>query len=223
MQETLAEDQNAPPTLMDQIYKRQRFIYDASRKYYLLGRDELIKSLQIPENGTGLELGCGTGRNLICAAKVYKSATLYGIDISSEMLKTAGSSIYKANLEHRLNLAKGDAITINTQSAFAIPSFDRVFISFSLSMIPNWQAALTHGLSLVKPGGELHIIDFGECDKLPNPFKAMLYKWLELFHVRPIPNMSQWVSEIAENNGGTAVSKPLYSGYSFYASIKKPL
>ncbi len=30
---------------MDGIYRRQRFIYDATRRYYLLGRDRMIASL----------------------------------------------------------------------------------------------------------------------------------------------------------------------------------
>ncbi len=29
-------------TLMDRVYKRQRHFYDATRKYYLLGRDPMI-------------------------------------------------------------------------------------------------------------------------------------------------------------------------------------
>ncbi len=33
---------------MDAIYRYQRFIYDASRKYYLLGRDRLIEELAPP-------------------------------------------------------------------------------------------------------------------------------------------------------------------------------
>ena len=38
--------------LMDRIYRRQRHIYDVTRKYYLLGRDGLIRSLKPPPAGT---------------------------------------------------------------------------------------------------------------------------------------------------------------------------
>ena len=31
--------------LMDRVYRRQRHIYDATRKFYLLGRDPLIERL----------------------------------------------------------------------------------------------------------------------------------------------------------------------------------
>ena len=58
-------------TLMDAMYRRQRHIYDLSRKYYLVGRDEAILRLQ-PRPGEGvLEIGCGTGRNLVKAARAY--------------------------------------------------------------------------------------------------------------------------------------------------------
>ena len=50
--------------LMNATYRRQRWIYDATRKYYLFGRDHLIKTLDPPEGGTVLEIACGTGRNL---------------------------------------------------------------------------------------------------------------------------------------------------------------
>ena len=221
MQHTIEENASHHAGLMDQIYKRQRFIYDASRKYYLLGRDQLITALNAPENSTILEVGCGTGRNLICTAKQYQSAAVYGVDISTEMLKTAGRSIYKANLAQRINLAKGDATNFNPQTTFGINQFDRIFISFSLSMIPSWQDALNHSLSLLNPAGELHIVDFGECDQLPKPFKTALYKWLALFHVHPIPNMPEKLQAIAKQNNCSCEVKFLYGAYSLLASFKK--
>lgn len=35
--------------LMDRIYRRQRHFYDATRKYYLLGRDPMIAGLAVPK------------------------------------------------------------------------------------------------------------------------------------------------------------------------------
>ncbi len=59
------------PELMDRVYRHQRHVYDLTRKHYLLGRDHLIDRLEPPAGGHVLELGCGTGRNLIAAAKRY--------------------------------------------------------------------------------------------------------------------------------------------------------
>ena len=60
--------------LMDRIYRRQRYVYDLTRKYYLLGRDELIDRLAPPADGRVLEIGCGTARNLIAAARRWPQA-----------------------------------------------------------------------------------------------------------------------------------------------------
>ena len=85
-------DSVAASTLMDGIYRRQRHIYDLSRKYYLLGRDRLIEQLSPPPGGRVLEIGCGTARNLVAAAAAYPQAEFYGIDISAAMLATARHS-----------------------------------------------------------------------------------------------------------------------------------
>src|SRR5438067_2504401 len=70
--------------LMDGIYRHQRHVYDLTRHCYLLGRDRLITGLEPPAGGSVLEVGCGTGRNLIVAAARYPEAHFYGLDISSE-------------------------------------------------------------------------------------------------------------------------------------------
>ena len=59
--------------LMDGVYRYQRHVYDLTRKYYLLGRDRLIDGLAVPPGGTVLELGCGTGRNLVKAARALSA------------------------------------------------------------------------------------------------------------------------------------------------------
>ena len=54
---------------MDRMYHLQRHFYDATRKYYLLGRDQLLRELNVRPGETVLEVGCGTGRNLVILAK----------------------------------------------------------------------------------------------------------------------------------------------------------
>ena len=147
---------------MDGIYRYQRYIYDATRKYYLLGRDRMLDGLKPPSGGTILEVGCGTGRNLILSAKRYPNAKLYGFDISKEMLVTARSSIERAGLSDRVTVAEGDATEFTMLKLFGIPTADRVFISYSLSMIPPWQAAISEAVKALGPNGELHVVDFGQ-------------------------------------------------------------
>src|SRR5262245_43616965 len=108
---------------MDAIYRYQRYIYDASRKYYLLGRDRLLDELDPPPGGTVLEVACGTGRNLIKAAHRYPNARLYGFDISNAMLETARSSLARAGVSDRVAVATGDAVSFSGATLFGVPMF----------------------------------------------------------------------------------------------------
>ena len=78
---------------MDAMYRFQRHIYDITRKPYLLGRDRLIRELDVPDGGHVLEIGCGTARNLLAAQQLYPAACFFGLDISAEMLDTASRSL----------------------------------------------------------------------------------------------------------------------------------
>ena len=147
--------------LMDGVYRWQRHIYDLTRKYYLLGRDRLIDGLDVPAGGTVLEIGCGTGRNIVLAARRYPQARFFGLDISAEMLETAHGAIGREGLAGRVSLARGDATGFDAETLFGMTAFDRVFISYSLSMIPGWPKALVAALGTLGPGGSLHIVDFG--------------------------------------------------------------
>lgn len=137
--------------LMDGVYRYQRHIYDLTRKYYLLGRDGLIADLDPPAGGAVLEIGCGTGRNLIAVGKAWPKARLYGVDISDAMLDTARASVAKAGMADRVTLAQGDACGFDPQALFGRASFERVFISYALSMIPEWEMALVQAARCVRP------------------------------------------------------------------------
>ncbi|MDB5578786.1 MAG: Methyltransferase type 11, partial [Bradyrhizobium sp.] len=93
---------------MNRMYRRQRHIYDGTRRYYLLGRDELIAGLQPAAGANVLEIGCGTGRNLVHAARLYPDVRFFGIDISTEMLTSAISAISRRGLPKRIRVAHGD-------------------------------------------------------------------------------------------------------------------
>jgi S-adenosylmethionine-diacylgycerolhomoserine-N-methlytransferase len=177
----------APPAadLMNRIYRRQRHIYDATRKYFLLGRDRIIAGLDAGEGARVLEIGCGTGRNLIATARRYPTARLFGLDVSTEMLDRARGAIDRAGLGSRIALACGDATGFDPLPLFGTGEFERIYISYSLSMIPDWQSALEVAISLLAKDGELWIVDFGGQERLPAVFRLMLRRWLAWFHVTP--------------------------------------
>ena len=207
--------------LMDGIYRWQRHIYDATRKFYLLGRDGLIDDLAVPPGGTVLEIGCGTGRNLVKIARAYPQARCHGLDVSSEMLVTARQSVARAGMSDRIVLAQADATGFDPQALFGHDGFDRIVISYALSMIPPWQGVVAQALRTVSPGGALHIVDFGDQARLPGPFKSLLNRWLALFHVAPRLDMERVLGEAVAGRGFTVAVERLHGGYSVRAVARR--
>ncbi len=207
--------------LMDGVYRWQRHVYDLTRKYYLLGRDRMIDRLEVPPGGSVLELGCGTGRNIALAARRYENAHWFGLDISAEMLATARLSLARNGLADKVRLAQGDATDFDAEILFGQSRFDRVFISYALSMIPDWEACVAEGLAALKEGGSLHIVDFGGQEKLPAWFRSLLRAWLAKFHVSPRDSLREVLDSECRRTGASLEFETLFRGYAVHAVIRK--
>ncbi|GLQ37346.1 O-methyltransferase [Rhizobium albus] len=199
--------------LMDSVYRYQRHIYDLTRKYFLLGRDQMLDALAVPTGGIVLELGCGTGRNLLAAAKRYPDARYYGIDVSPQMLETARGNIDRAAHARKIIVAEGDATNFDCQALFGFDKADRVFISYAVSMIPSWQQAIAAALKATKPGGSVHIVDFGQQVELPPAFRRLLTAWLERFHVTPRADLFEVAKLVAASDGAQVENRSLFRDY----------
>jgi S-adenosylmethionine-diacylgycerolhomoserine-N-methlytransferase len=171
--------------LMDRVYRHQRYVYDITRKYYLFGRDRLIRELALKPQASVVEVGCGTARNLVKIARRFPDARLFGLDASQEMLRTASETVHRAGLAGRIRLSHGYAEELSPAMFGESEPFDACVFSYSLSMIPDWRKALNAASSALAPDGRMHIVDFGDLEGLgAQPRKAML-RWLALFHVAP--------------------------------------
>ena len=171
--------------LMDQVYRYQRYIYDFTRKYYLFGRDRLIRELDLRPGDRLVEVGCGTARNLIRIARRYPQVQLFGLDASREMLKTAAEAVRRAGLETRIRLAHGYAEDLAPAMFGQSEAFDACVFSYSLSMIPDWKQALRAASAALSATGRIHVVDFGDLAGLGGAGRAILLAWLGLFHVTP--------------------------------------
>ena len=214
----MAQDQKA---LMDDVYALHRHFYDFTRRFYLLGRDRLIRRLAPPPGGTVLEVGCGTARNLIVAAKRWPEARFHGFDISEAMLDTARKSVARAGLADRITLAQGDAGSFDIAALFGLEKVDRIFMSYTLSMIPPWQEAIERGAASLAPGGSLHIVDFGQYERLPGWAKRLHFKSLNDFHVFPRRELPAVLRRVAEEQGLSLEFEPLYRGYAWSAGLRR--
>ena len=204
--------------LMDSIYRSQRHFYDATRKFYLFGRDRLIATLDFPEGGNVLEIGCGTGRNLALIGRRWPGAKLFGLDISAEMLKSAANTLGADAV-----LARGDATGFDAAALFGTARFDRVVVSFATSMIPNWTAALDQAAALVAPGGSLHLVDFGGMRGLPWPLRTLLQAWLTHFHVTPRVDLALRAAAVAARHGLSLREHSGPGGYYQLIELRAPV
>lgn len=207
---------------MNRMYRYQRYFYDFTRKYYLLGRDQLLDQIAVKPHQNVLEIGCGTGRNLIILAKKYPQTNFYGLDASSEMLKTAQDKIDALGLKN-IFLQTALAGDFGYRETFDLKNpFDAIFFSYSISMIPPWQEAINVALSnLSRGGGSLYIVDFYDQKDLPEWFRRMLKSWLEKFHVQFWNNLLPHLTELEKDYRGRLKITPIARRYAFIAEFEK--
>ncbi len=155
MNEELSHPQ---PTAMRSYYRWHAAIYDATRWTFLLGRNALLKHLPMidTQEQTLLEVGCGTGRNLLRLAQQHPRLQLIGVDVSSDML--ARSSRASQKYEPRIQLYERPYAA----QAFDLPQpLDFVLFSYALSMFnPGWEKAVASAYDDLSPGGRIALVDF---------------------------------------------------------------
>lgn len=207
---------------MNNMYRWTRHVYDASRKYYLLGRDYLIRELKPKADEHIIEVGCGTARNLRKLVPLYPDAHFYGLDASDEMLKTADRILKNRGIRDDVQLAQGLAQNFDPIDLFKLSKpADKIVFSYSLSIIPPWKDSIDHALELLPLGGELHIVDFGGQEELPKWFRAFLFWWLKIFHVYHKPEILEHLQSLEKEGKGALNVTHLYKGYAYRAVFTK--
>lgn len=206
---------------MDRMYRLQRHVYDLTRKYYLLGRDGLIERLDARPGETVCEVGCGTARNLVKMARRYPQARFVGLDASDEMLRTAAAAVARAGLAGRLPLAQAYAQSFTPATFGLAAPFDRIVFSYTLSIIPEPLAALDNALAQLRPGGSIHVVDFGDTAGLPGWFRRLLAWWLAKFHVAHRPEVGDWLAGRAAEGAGCLETRSLGGRYAEFFTFTK--
>ena len=207
---------------MDKMYRWTRYIYDFTRKYYLLGRDRLLRDMELQPGDRVLEIGCGTARNLIRLARQRPDLRCYGLDASTEMLATAAAKVKSRGLEERIILTHCLAEELDYARTFTLNApFDAAFFSYSLSMIPTWPQAIDAALANIKPGAALYVVDFWDQAGWPRWFRVVLKRWLDLFHVRYRPELLDHLRQLDEKGVGTLALQSVAGRYAYLATFRK--
>ena len=177
---------NAPDRLLDAVppdctatlsryYRGHARLYDATRWSFLFGRAALIRALALlptpPRNM--LEIGCGTGSNLVRLVRQFPEAAVTGLDLSADMLARARRKLERDQLLATLLQQRYD------RPLCPEPVFDLIVFSYCLTMSnPGWERAIDAALRDLRPGGRLAVVDFHD-----TPF-AGFRRWMGVHHVR---------------------------------------
>jgi len=165
---------------LNRYYRATRAIYDATRKYYLFGRDATLDELAADRTWTRcIEVGPGTGRNLRALRSRRPDARLGGVEASDAMLEHARPRC------PGISLHQGFAEDVDYHAVLGEPP-DRILFSYCLSMVQEPDRALSHALASVGPGGEVWVVDFADLGGVRQPFRRALERWLAAFHVAPV-------------------------------------
>jgi len=145
---------------LERFYRPQAESYDAFRERLLQGRSELVELLAPPDGALIVELGAGTGNNARhFGDRLARFEAVELVDLCPSLLEQARR---RWAHEPRVRVIEADA----THYCPARPA-DRVYLSYSLTMMPQWRAALDNAVAMLKPGGLLGVVDFdlprGDC------------------------------------------------------------
>lgn len=206
---------------MDKMYRYQRYFYDLTRKYYLLGRDKLIAEMPVRRGERILEIGCGTGRNLIILARANPETFFYGLDASAAMLDTAQRKISARKLPN-IHLKRALADDFDHHKTFDLTDpFDAIYFSYSLSIIPTWKDSIANALKNLKSGRKIHIVDFYDQRDLPPWFRKGLRSWLKKFHVEYPKELLPYLEKLEAEGAGKLSVASVFRSYAFIAEFKK--
>jgi S-adenosylmethionine-diacylgycerolhomoserine-N-methlytransferase len=149
---------------MEDFYSGQAEGYDEFRKRLLQGREEVYQKIAQASTGTWVDLGGGTGANLeFIGDSISKFENVYVVDLASSLLKVVTARAAHRNWKN-VQAITADATTWTPPEGLA----DVVTFSYSLTMIPDWFAAIDNALRILKPGGMIGVIDFYVSRKYPS-------------------------------------------------------
>jgi phosphatidylethanolamine/phosphatidyl-N-methylethanolamine N-methyltransferase len=159
---------------VEAAYARWAPIYDLTFATLLHPGRRAAAAAAAKTQGCILDVGVGTGLEL---PMFERDRRLFAVDLSEPMLRRAERRVRNEGLPHVAGLARMDA----TRLAFADETFGCVVAPYVLTVAPEPEAVLDELTRVVKPGGEIILVNHVSSDDAP---LAELEAWLGR-HVAP--------------------------------------
>ena len=121
-------------------------------------RAAAIRAMKLPADARVVDLCAGTGDFAIAAANAASRAQVVGVDFAAAMLVIGRDKVRHAALDQRVRLVRGDALNIPVRNGWA----DAATVGFGIRNVVDAGAALRELARVIKPGGRLAILEFGE-------------------------------------------------------------
>jgi S-adenosylmethionine-diacylgycerolhomoserine-N-methlytransferase len=158
---------------MEAFYSGQAEHYDEFRQRLLQGRQELWDAISEPDDAVWVDMGGGTGSNLeFFGPRIDRLKQIHVVDLSPSLLEVADRRIQQRGWADRADTIAADATCFEPPT----PPVDVVTFSYSLTMIPDWFAAIENARSMLRPGGQIGVVDFYVSRKHP-PAGLRRHRW----------------------------------------------
>lgn len=136
------------------------FKYDFLNRFLSVGidvswRKKGIHQLKEIKPQQVLDVATGTADVALLTYKILQPQKIIGIDISEGMLNIGKKKIEEQNLQHVIQLQKGDSEKID----FNDNTFDAITVAFGVRNFENLEKGLQEMLRVLKPNGKLVIME----------------------------------------------------------------
>lgn len=120
-------------------------------------KQRLVDQARIQPGMTVLDLGCGTGTLALLVKRSHPTARVVGLDVDPKVLEIARRKLAGANADVELREGRIEEADLEPGS------LDRVLTTLVLHHMTTEEklAALGAARRALRPGGELHVADFG--------------------------------------------------------------
>lgn len=138
-------------------------------------KQRLLQRADVQPAHQVLDLGCGTATLTVAIKQIVPQATVRGLDGDAKILAIARDKARRAGVEIALNEGMSNELPYNDAV------FDRVVSSLFFHHLTKENKLRTLGevRRVLKPGGELHIADWGEPHNIIMRIVSLPVRWLD--------------------------------------------